>query len=64
MMVTVLKRDDSNETVVTACLKVATLEDLIIFSSKLGFQQQLDEYVFDFQNFQDVTYIVGLDHAN
>lgn len=60
MLVTVIKTNQQNIAAVTATQKVVTVEDLIVFATKLGVRQQFEEFVEDFQAFNDITYTVRL----
>lgn len=41
---------------VSATQKVTTLEDLVLFATKFGYIQPLEEFVEDFQNHRDIVY--------
>lgn len=62
MYVTIIKRNSKDEIAVTATQRVLTLEQLVMFASQLGYTQRVDEFRFDFEVNQDITYFVGLEN--
>lgn len=59
-MVVTIEKTFQGKVAVKSELTVVTLEDLIIFANKFGYTQQFEEFVADFQRYQNVTYRMGL----
>lgn len=62
MLITILKTYNG-QVAVKAEQKVGSLEDLVMFATKLGVNQNFEEYVQDFMEAADRTYIVGLENG-
>jgi hypothetical protein len=61
MNVTVVKKL-GGVTVISASVRVSSLEDLILFTQRLGYTQDLTDYIADFETYEDITYQMGLYH--
>lgn len=59
-MVVTINKTINGKVAVKAEQVVVSLEDLVIFANKFGYSQQFDEFVTDFQRFQNVTYQMEL----
>ena len=63
MNVTVVKKY-KGQAVVTGNKNVKDIEDLIIFTTAMGVTQNFEEFVQDFQENKDRTYIVELTYEH
>ncbi len=64
MKISVIKKNDQGVAVSSGTLTVADFEQFIKFTVAMGVNQTMDEFVLDFQEGQDRTYVVQFDTLN